>query len=147
MGSRFHFEREKKRKEKKGPPPNSGPGLSAWKRPRSRSTTLDIPDGKPRRCLVLRFWLVGICFLLTRVGLPRGRTVSASKSWAVGLSVGRSREQPTPCRWPCSVRSLWAEDQKQAFDAIWGTNVSCFIFPLPFFPLGHCPGFPISLDT
>lgn len=93
-----------------------------------------------------RFGRVGICFLLRRADLPRGRTVSASKSWAAGLGVGRSWEQPTSFRWPCSVRSLWAEDQKQAFDAIWGTTVSCFVLPLPFLPPGHCPQSPISLD-
>lgn len=96
--------------------------------------------------MVWRFGRVGICFLLRRADLPRGRTVSASKSWAAGLGVGRSWEQPTSFRWPCSVRSLWAEDQKQAFDAIWGTTVSCFVLRLPFLPPGHCPRSPISLD-
>lgn len=88
----------------------------------------------------------GDLFLIKESG-PASRAYSICKQvWAAGLGVGRSWEQPTSFRWPCSVRSLWAEDQKQAFDAIWGTTVSCFVLPLPFLPPGHCPRSPISLD-
>lgn len=88
----------------------------------------------------------GDLFLIKESG-PASRAYSICKQvWAAGLRVGRSWEQPTSFRWPCSVRSLWAEDQKQAFDAIWGTTVSCFVLRLPFLPPGHCPRSPISLD-